>query len=175
MMPLQEEVYKTFQKLESQRAASTTPAASSSNSSSKAAGTSATTATSTSTTSNPNTGKSWEDLERQIFEDDDVDDDDMDYRSKAQDKDVSHVEEKVVVTVSNESPSAEEEEARYVPPPRQLGSKVAIGFTPRLFPTPMRESKRAEEEDWIARNRPYLKTNKVREEVRWRHWSSDDG
>lgn len=64
--------------------------------------------------------------------------------------------------------TAEEEiEARYIPGPRNLGAggaeaKVKIGFTPRVFPTPMRESKRAEEEDWIARNRAHLHKNKVR-------------
>lgn len=66
----------------------------------------------------------------------------------------------------------EEEEVRYIPPPRQifqsseenkevLNSKVTINFTPRLFPTPMRESKAAEEEDWIAKNRRHLKNHGV--------------
>lgn len=65
-----------------------------------------------------------------------------------------------------------DEEVRYIPPPRQifqvceenkevLKSKVAINFTPRLFPTPMRESKAAEEEDWIAKNRRHLKNHGV--------------
>jgi len=110
--------------------------------------------------------KSWEDLERQIFEDDDVDDDDDYDDARPQGKgNEKEEEEEEVVEVNQECDMVEEEdEARYVPPPRQSGSssKVVIGFTPRLFPTPMRESKRADEEDWIARNRPYLKTNKVR-------------
>jgi dyslexia susceptibility 1 candidate gene 1 protein len=57
----------------------------------------------------------------------------------------------------------EDEEIKYIPPPRHTGadgnsssSRVGITFTPRIFPTPMRESKQAEEEDWIAKNRKYL-------------------
>jgi dyslexia susceptibility 1 candidate gene 1 protein len=50
------------------------------------------------------------------------------------------------------------EELMYVPAPRQ-GAKVPIGFTPRLFPTPKRESKAQEEEDWIIRNRSHLHKN----------------
>ena len=39
--------------------------------------------------------------------------------------------------------------------------KVEIQFTPRIFPTPMRESKLAEEEDWITKNRRHLKKHGV--------------
>jgi hypothetical protein len=46
----------------------------------------------------------------------------------------------------------EEEEVRYTPAPRH-GATVALGFTARLFPTPCRESKAAEEEAWIMKNR----------------------
>jgi dyslexia susceptibility 1 candidate gene 1 protein len=56
-------------------------------------------------------------------------------------------------------------ELKYVPPPRApvgtAGGKVEINFTPRLFPTPIRESKLAEEEDWIAKNRKHLKKHAV--------------
>mmetsp|Transcript_7589 Transcript_7589/g.12782 ORF Transcript_7589/g.12782 Transcript_7589/m.12782 type:complete len:815 (-) Transcript_7589:130-2574(-) len=61
----------------------------------------------------------------------------------------------------------EEEEIRYVPPPRSRGlsenadQKIDISFTPRVFPTPMRESKAAEEEDWVAKNRRHLKKHGV--------------
>jgi hypothetical protein len=56
-----------------------------------------------------------------------------------------------------------EREMKFVPPPRSLQSdcKVGIEFTPRIFPTPMRESKAAEEEDWIARNRKHLKKHSM--------------
>lgn len=64
----------------------------------------------------------------------------------------------------NISPEVEhDEEIKYIPPPRHTAangdstsSRVGITFTPRIFPTPMRESKQAEEEDWIAKNRKYL-------------------
>ena len=41
------------------------------------------------------------------------------------------------------------------------GNKVDISFTPRIFATPMRDSKAAEEEDWIAKNRRHLKHHAV--------------
>eukprot|EP01031_Cornospumella_fuschlensis_P026010 gene26010-31409_t len=55
----------------------------------------------------------------------------------------------------------EEEDIKYVPPPRSVEGKVTIKHTPRYFPTPMRESKQAEEEDWIAKNRQHLKKHGV--------------
>lgn len=60
-----------------------------------------------------------------------------------------------------------DEEVYFIPPPRSTGlstdneSKVNIKFTPRIFPTPMRESKASEEEDWIAKNRRHLKQHGV--------------
>mmetsp|Transcript_15850 Transcript_15850/g.34203 ORF Transcript_15850/g.34203 Transcript_15850/m.34203 type:complete len:478 (-) Transcript_15850:519-1952(-) len=45
---------------------------------------------------------------------------------------------------------------KVLPPPRS-GARVILEFTPRIFPTPMRESKREEEEDWLLRNRRHLK------------------
>merc|ERR1719230_1545172 len=39
------------------------------------------------------------------------------------------------------------------------GGVVKFHFTPRIFPTPSRESKAAEEEDWIAQNRSHLRKN----------------
>ena len=46
----------------------------------------------------------------------------------------------------------EDDDAVFVPQPRQTGGVVKISFTKRFFKTPLRESKRAEEEDWIAKN-----------------------
>jgi dyslexia susceptibility 1 candidate gene 1 protein len=66
-----------------------------------------------------------------------------------------------------EGVNEEEDEVRYVPPPRRIEreeaaqGKVDIKFTPRHFPTPMRESKQAEEDDWLLKNRRYLKKNKM--------------
>mmetsp|Transcript_25929 Transcript_25929/g.48681 ORF Transcript_25929/g.48681 Transcript_25929/m.48681 type:complete len:182 (+) Transcript_25929:562-1107(+) len=58
----------------------------------------------------------------------------------------------------------EDSDLKYIPPPRVVGTcvdgssaKVNINFTPRVFPTPMRESTQANEEDWIAKNRKHLK------------------
>jgi hypothetical protein len=45
-----------------------------------------------------------------------------------------------------------DEDAVYVPQPRQTGGVVKVAFTKRFFKTPLRESKRSEEEDWIAKN-----------------------
>lgn len=65
------------------------------------------------------------------------------------------------------APEEEDEDVRYVPPPRSMGlsanadQKIGITFTPRVFPTPMRESKAAEEEDWVAKNRRHLKNHGV--------------
>jgi hypothetical protein len=52
--------------------------------------------------------------------------------------------------------------ARTLPPPRSYQalnviSSVPVSFTPRAFPTPARESKAAEEQDWLARNAQYIK------------------
>jgi len=43
-----------------------------------------------------------------------------------------------------------------IPQPRIIGT-VKVAFTPRVFPSPMRESKKEEEEDWLLRNRRHLK------------------
>ena len=65
----------------------------------------------------------------------------------------------------------EDDEIKYVPPPRQAlakndgnvskSNKVDISFTPRIFGTPLRDSKAAEEEEWIAKNRRHLKKHAV--------------
>jgi len=60
-----------------------------------------------------------------------------------------------------EIPVVEEEDnldENYMPEPREKGV-VKFNFTPRIFPTPMRESKQGEEEDWIAKNRTHLRRN----------------
>lgn len=60
-------------------------------------------------------------------------------------------------------------EVKFIPPPRSEGisrvfdgsAKVGINFTPRVFPTPLRESKVTEEEDWVARNGKHVKKHGV--------------
>jgi tetratricopeptide (TPR) repeat protein len=52
--------------------------------------------------------------------------------------------------------------SRSIPPPRNqqslhVLSSVPVAFTPRVFPTPARESKAAEEQDWLARNAQFIK------------------
>jgi hypothetical protein len=50
---------------------------------------------------------------------------------------------------------------RTVPPPRSqhsvFSASVPVVFTPRAFPTPARESKAAEEQDWLTRNAHHIK------------------
>ncbi|CAK8991718.1 Dynein axonemal assembly factor 4 [Durusdinium trenchii] len=52
---------------------------------------------------------------------------------------------------------------KVLPAPRSA-AHVTLSFTPRVFPTPMRESKREEEEDWLLRNRRHMK-GKVRQRL----------
>ncbi|KAL3668858.1 hypothetical protein V7S43_006150 [Phytophthora oleae] len=48
-----------------------------------------------------------------------------------------------------------EDDIQELPPPRQC-VQSEIRFTPRVFPTPSRESKAAEEEDWLLKNRKHI-------------------
>jgi hypothetical protein len=50
-------------------------------------------------------------------------------------------------------------ESAALPPPR-APVKSEIEFTPRVFPTPSRESKASEEEDWLVKNRRHLASHK---------------
>lgn len=50
----------------------------------------------------------------------------------------------------------EDKQERHLLPPRAT-QKITIKFTPRSFPTPLRESRAREEEDWLARNYLRLK------------------
>lgn len=80
------------------------------------------------------------------------------------DEDYEFVQKQALIT---HEVQYEEEEVRYIPPPRSKGlsenadQKIGISFTPRVFPTPMRESKAAEEEDWVAKNRRHIKNHGV--------------
>ncbi|KAJ8603999.1 hypothetical protein CTAYLR_003337 [Chrysophaeum taylorii] len=56
--------------------------------------------------------------------------------------------------------TAEKEEvtAPVLPEPRS-SSKVSVAHTPRVFPTPMRESKLGDEHEWIVKHRAHLHKN----------------
>ncbi|KAG3027976.1 hypothetical protein PC121_g4522 [Phytophthora cactorum] len=54
-----------------------------------------------------------------------------------------------------EDDTPEQQEETELPPPRQC-VQSEIRFTPRVFPTPSRESKAAEEEDWLLKNRKHI-------------------
>jgi hypothetical protein len=58
--------------------------------------------------------------------------------------------------VDDQADSPEMQEAAELPPPREC-VQAEIRFTPRVFPTPSRESKAAEEEDWLLKNRKHIK------------------
>lgn len=65
------------------------------------------------------------------------------------------------VETSTESEDGDDEDdgSPALPPPR-LPVQSEIEFTPRMFPTPSRESKAAEEEDWLLKNRRHLASHK---------------
>lgn len=64
-------------------------------------------------------------------------------------------EESKECEVEEERPDERKEALTFIPAPRR-SCQVKVSFTPRVFPTPMRESKKEEEEDWLLRNRRHL-------------------
>lgn len=99
-----------------------------------------------------------EDIEA-LLQDEDIDDEDDSIKERNTNN------KEIIEEDQREEEAEEEEDIRYIPPPRQLAegttNKVSIAFSQRLFPTPKRESKLAEEEDWIAKNRQHLKKHGV--------------
>lgn len=59
--------------------------------------------------------------------------------------------ENVTVAEDYDVDQDEEEDLDFVPDPR-VSSTVKLGFTERFFPTPARESKMQEENEWLAKN-----------------------
>eukprot|EP00968_Pinguiococcus_pyrenoidosus_P014779 scaffold1350_cov249-Pinguiococcus_pyrenoidosus.AAC.5 len=57
----------------------------------------------------------------------------------------------------DETEEPEDDVLAYVPGPRASAGKVRISHTPRVFPTPLRESKRQEEDEWVQKNKLYLR------------------
>jgi dyslexia susceptibility 1 candidate gene 1 protein len=92
----------------------------------------------------------------------DIDEDEEDYYVEEQDRPKVPSNQDSSFDSLAMSTEAPEAEMKYVPAPRSVaGGKIDIKFTPRLFPTPMRASKAAEEEDWIAKNRKHLKKHGI--------------
>ncbi|KDO17801.1 hypothetical protein SPRG_16728 [Saprolegnia parasitica CBS 223.65] len=60
---------------------------------------------------------------------------------------------------NNVNDEDDESDVVYVPAPRET-LQSTISFTPRVFPTPSRESTAADEEDWLVKNRKHLKSHK---------------
>lgn len=93
-----------------------------------------------------------------------------DYNSEEEDGDTTEVKSGVPhqdVTLDevrqehNAGDDDDEVAVSYIPAPRVPAGVVPIGFTTRLFPTPLRESKVAGESAWIMKNRKHLHKNKT--------------
>ena len=88
------------------------------------------------------------------------DEEDQEKQEEEEEEEVSNKEsaenttEKMVVLINNVPTAHDEEDMEdmdFVPDPR-VTSTIKLGFTERFFPTPARESKLAEESDWLAKN-----------------------
>jgi dyslexia susceptibility 1 candidate gene 1 protein len=101
-------------------------------------------------------------IDEETFDDDDTDYVDAKKNGRKQDNDamVTKFDAEIPIVRIDEEIDEEIDDVRYIPPPRTVGQSD-IQFTPRVFPTPMRESKIAEEDDWIAKNRRHLKKHGV--------------
>lgn len=169
----EQEVYQTFAKMQAEEDKKKTPTiAASTNKQHKV-----TTTIPTITAPANEVAKIAESKNADIFEDydmlSDVEEDDQQEVTTKQQQNSQQV-----VALQEVHNEPVEEDIKYIPPPRfslvdpdsgevmeqtdtAAAGKVKINFTPRLFPTPMRESKAAEEEDWIAKNRRHLKNHGV--------------
>ena len=89
-------------------------------------------------------------------DDDDDDDDDDDIFTE---DDIEDAQAAPATATSATKQAEEEEDLVYIPDPREA-TTIKFAHTERIFPTPMRESKQREEDDWIARNWNYLPKSK---------------
>eukprot|EP00943_MAST-04B_sp_MAST-4B-sp1_P001365 g1365.t1 len=78
-----------------------------------------------------------------IFDDDDIDDGSN--KTKKVEEEEEELEEELY----------EDDDIKYIPAPRET-QKIQIKHTERFFPTPLRESKIREEEDWLAKNASHV-------------------
>ena len=83
-----------------------------------------------------------------IFDEDDLDDG-TDKKENVAEGAPTHEEEE------EEEVMIEDDDITYIPAPRET-HKVQIKHTERFFPTPLRESKIKEEEDWLAKNASHI-------------------
>lgn len=166
----EKEIYETFSKMDKEKTHSSALALSSSHSSNHFEGSNkAITKKEPVFDSGGNTYVYKQDSAKELdidsyLEDDDIDDDvGSNHLNTKTKKGVTFKEEMSGINDSTPNEVDLEADVKYIPPPRSLGissdvdSRVGIKFTPRIFPTPMRESKAAEEEDWVAKNRKHLK------------------
>ena len=96
-----------------------------------------------------------------LDDDDDDDDEEKGEREREREKERERRSRDIF-----DSATADDKEVKFIPPPRSVAtsdesSRIGVSFTPRVFPTPMRESKAAEEEDWVVKNRRHLKNHGV--------------
>eukprot|EP00944_MAST-04C_sp_MAST-4C-sp1_P013889 g13889.t1 len=83
-----------------------------------------------------------------IFDEDDVDDG-TDKKQTVDEAALTHEEDE------DDEVMMEDDDIKYIPAPRET-HKVQIKHTERFFPTPLRESKIKEEEDWLAKNASHI-------------------
>ena len=83
-----------------------------------------------------------------IFDEDDVDDG-TDKKENVDEAALTHEEDE------DEEVMVEDDDIKYIPAPRETHT-VQIKHTERFFPTPLRESKIKEEEDWLAKNASHV-------------------
>jgi hypothetical protein len=79
---------------------------------------------------------------------------------KAQPTDEGEIAKTEAAEKKEEDAAAVVAPAASLPAPRPACGRVAIRFTERQFPTPLRASKKAEEDDWLARNRHLIDARK---------------